>query len=144
MVIGCKYHSHVPLNIFFAWQKCKFGLFLFCGEPDFLMVNSCLKDCSPSPPPQSTLQWEHKVSLLGTHVCISFEQEHFAPVDVLLFNCSQLFSFFFFSLLNCKDFQDNDGFCLFLPLLSLPHVSLHGHVLKPTLCRGGLIFSSPD
>lgn len=97
-------------------EKCKFGLFLFCGEPDFLVVNSCLKDCLP---PQSSLQWKHKVSLLGTHVCISFEQEHFAPVDGLLFNCSQLFSFLFFCfpLLNCKDFQDNDGFCPFLPLL---------------------------
>ena len=143
MVIGCKYHSHVPLNIFFAWQKCKFGLFLFCGEPDFLMVNSCLKDCSPPPP---SLPCNGNTKLVSLALMCAFHLNK--NILHLLMYCFLIvhscFLSFFFSLLNCKDFQDNDGFCLFLPLLSLPHVSLHGHVLKPTLFRGGLIFSSPD
>lgn len=90
---AAKYHSKVPLNHFFPMAKeCKFRLFLSpWWTCDFSMVNSCLKDCIP---PQSPCSGN---SLLGTHVCISFEQEHFAPVDVLLFNCSQLFSLLLFS-----------------------------------------------
>lgn len=95
--MGCKYYSNLPLNHCLPVAKEYIqqvqGIFYLCGEPDFSMVNSCLKDCLPL---QSFSQWEHEVSLLGTHVCISFEQEHFAPVDVLLFNCSQLFSLLIF------------------------------------------------
>lgn len=46
------------------------------GDADFPEANSCLKDCLPLP------IGEHEVSLLGTPVYISFEQEHFAPIDV--------------------------------------------------------------
>lgn len=86
---GLPVPSDVPLHRFVpVAEGCECGLSYLCGEPGFSVGTVVWRTaflrslpCSGSPVP-----------LLGTCVCISFEQEHFAPVDVLLFNCSQLFS----------------------------------------------------
>lgn len=102
------------------------------------MVNGCLNDhlflnlsC-----------WGNTQLVSLALIFISFEQEHFVPIDVLLFNWSQLFSLLIFpAFLKCKDFVESDIFCLFLPFLPLPHASPQCHVCSPAVCRGGLLLS---
>lgn len=139
--MGCKYHSHVPLTVL-LWQMSKFGLFLSLWWTWFPRGKQLFKGLSfpavfPTVGTGSQSPW---------HSCAFHLNKNILHLLVYcFFNCSQLFSFFlFFPFLNCKDFEDSDGFCLFLPLLPLSHASLHGCVLKPTLYRGGLILSFPE